>query len=261
MHVLGDVAGGADLAGDGLGRIDELAGAGDHRYGADARGERIDGARDLEGELRDAVAEGGERQALEDDVGGAAVGRCVAGAFARLDQAVGGLRLAAGVEAAGEGGEVELGAVGPDAADAGDLAFAEGDGEAGEVVVLDGFGLRAERAALAAAALLGGDDLLLEVGGPDQLSAEAGAAVEARDWRAFGRAGDAQLGEARAFERPRPAGGTEQRIVDEGAAKGADLRADGRAGERGAEDGDAGREQRVADGGAGNGEGEGGHGG
>jgi hypothetical protein len=123
VHILGEIAGGADLAGDGLGRIDELARARDERHGADARCERIDGAGDLEGELRNAVAEGGEREALEHDVGCAAVGGRVAGALAGLDQAVGGLRLAAGVEAVGEGGEVELDAVGPDAADAGDLAL------------------------------------------------------------------------------------------------------------------------------------------
>ena len=92
VHVLRDVGGGADFAGDGLLRVDELAGAGDQRDGAHAGFEGIDGAVHLEGELRDAVAEVGERQALEHDVGEAAVGRRVAGAFAGFDQAVGGLR-------------------------------------------------------------------------------------------------------------------------------------------------------------------------
>ena len=87
----------------------------------------------------------------------------------------------------GDGREVELGAVGPDAADAGDLALGERDGEAREVAVLGGAGARAlADAALAAAARLrGGDDLLLEVGGPDDLAADARAAVEARDGRAL----------------------------------------------------------------------------
>ena len=57
-----------------------------------------------------------------------------------------------------------------------------------------------------------------------------------------------------------PRGG-EQRVVDERAGDGADLRADGGAGERGAEEGDAGGQQRAAGGRAGNGESEGGHGG
>ena len=198
MHVLRDVGGGADLAGDGPLRVDELAGAGDQGDGAHAGLEGVDGAVHLEGELRDAVAEGGERQALEHDVGDAAVGRGVAGALLGLDQAVGGLGLAAGVEALGDGGEVELGAVGPHAADAGDLALGEGDGEVGVVAVLDVvLDCAPSRPPLPPPLWRAGDHLLLEVGGPDDLAAEARAAVEARDRRAFGRAGDAQLGEAR----------------------------------------------------------------
>ena len=118
-------------------RVDELAGAGDQADGAHLLVEVVDGARDLEGELRDAVAEGGERHALEHDVGEAAIGGRVARAFLGLDQRVGELVLAADVEAPGEVREVELGAVGPDAADAGDRTLGEGDGEVGEVAVLD----------------------------------------------------------------------------------------------------------------------------
>ena len=261
MHVLRHVGGGADFARDGDLRVDELAGAGNEGDGADARLERVDGAVHLEGELRDAVAEVGERQALEHDVGDAAVGRRVAGTFLGFDEAVGGLRLAPRIEAVGEGCEVELLAVGPDAAHAGDLALGHGDGEAGVVAVLGGSGARAlaDGALAAAAALGGGDHLLLEVGGPDDLSADACAAVKARDGRTLRGACDAQFGEAGAIERARLARGAEQRAVDERAGEGADLRADGRAGERGAEDGDAGGQQGAADGGAGNGEGEGGH--
>ncbi len=61
--------------------------------------------------------------------------------------------------------------------------------------------------------------------------------------------------------RARLAASREQRVIDERARDGADLRADGGAREGGAEDGEAAREQRAAGGGAGNGEGEGGHGG
>ena len=43
----------------GCWRVDELAGAGDQADGAHAAVEGVDGAVDLEGELRDAVAEGG----------------------------------------------------------------------------------------------------------------------------------------------------------------------------------------------------------
>ena len=86
-------------------------------------------------------------------------------------------------------------------------------------------------------------------------------AVEARDGRAFGGGGDAQIGEAGPVRQGRVAGGAEQRLVDERAGEGAELGAERRAGERGAEDREARRQERAADGGAGNGEGEGGHGG
>ena len=82
-------------------RVGELAGAGDQRDGADARGERIDGAGTSKESCGRRLPKSRERQVLEDDVGGAAVGRRVAGAFAGLDEAVGGLRLAAGVARGG----------------------------------------------------------------------------------------------------------------------------------------------------------------
>ena len=239
VHVLRHVEGGADLAGDGLlRRVDELAGAGDQAHGAQQAVEGVDRAMDLEGELGDAVAERGQRHALEDDVGDAAVGRRVAGAFLGFDEAVGELVLAAGVEAIGDGGKIELLAVGPHAAEAGDRAFGEGDGEVGEIAVLDaGRGLRLRAAALAAAAAAAGlDDLLLEVGGPDDLAAEARVAVEARDGRAFGGGGDAQVGEAGPVRQGRVAGGAEQGLVDEGAGKRAELGAQRGAGDGGAED-------------------------
>lgn len=103
VHVLRDVGDGADFARDGLLGVDELARTGDQRDGAHAGFERVDGAVHLEGKLRNAIAEIGERQALEHEVGDAAVGRRVAHAFARFDQAVGRLAVAAGVEAVCEG--------------------------------------------------------------------------------------------------------------------------------------------------------------
>ena len=142
-------------------------------------------------------------------------------------------------------------------------AFGESDGEVGEIAILDaGRGLRLRAAALAAAAAAAGlDHLLLEVGGPDDLAAEARVAVEARDGRAFGGGGDAQVGEAGPVRQGRVAGGAEQGLVDEGAGERAELGAERRAGDGGAEDREAGGQERAADGGAGNGEGEGGHGG
>ena len=215
VHVLRNVGGRADLAGDRLRGVDELAGAGNETHGAHQAVEGIDGAVHLEGELGDAVAEGGERHPLEDDVGKAAIGRRVARALLGLDQAVGQLVLGAGVEAIGDGGEVELLAVGPHAAEAGDGTLCEGHGEVGEIAVLDagrGLGLRAAALAAAAAALL--DRLLLQIGGPDDLAAEARAAVETRNGRAFGGGCHTQVGEARAVRQGRAPRGPEQRLVD-----------------------------------------------
>ena len=244
-------------------RVDELAGAGDQADRAHLLIEVVDGARDLEGELRDAVAEGGERHAFEHDAGEAAIGGRVARAFLGLDQRVGELVLAADVETPGELREVELGAVGPDAADAGNWTLGEGDGEVGEVAVLDagcGGGGRLAGAALAAAAgsaLL--HHLLLDCRGPDDLAAEARAAVETGDGRAFRGGGDAQVGEAGAVRDGRLAGRGEQRLVDEGAGERADLGAERGAADGGAEQGDAGRQQCAADRGAGGCECESGH--
>ena len=115
------------------------------------------------------------------------------------------------------------------------------------------------RAAPPLPAATGGDALLLEVGGPDDLAAETRAAVEARDRRAFGGGGDLEIGEARAGDGASAAGGAEQRLVDEGAGERADLRAERGAGERGAEQGDAAGQQRAAGGRADGGESERGH--
>ena len=136
MHVFrrGDAK--ADIAMDFARLVDELASAGNDGDGADLLLERIDGAHDLEGQLRDAVAEAGERQAFEDDVGDATIGGCRGRALLGGDQAVGCLVLGPLVDAIGDAGEVEFLAVGPDAADARDLALANGDGEIGVVVVL-----------------------------------------------------------------------------------------------------------------------------
>ena len=76
----------------GVGRIDELARAGDEDDAFDLLGKRLDGAINLERQLRQAVAMGRQQQALKDDVGGVAKGGRVAGPLMRLDEAVGSLR-------------------------------------------------------------------------------------------------------------------------------------------------------------------------
>ena len=108
-------------------------------------------------------------------------------------------------------------------------------------------------------ATAGGDALLLEVGGPDDLTAETRAAVEPRHRRAFGGGGDLEIGEARAGDGASAAGGGKQRLVDEGAGERADLCAERGARERGAEQRDAAGQQRTTGSRADGGESERGH--
>ena len=260
MHVLGCGDAQADVALHGRRLVDELASAGNDRDGADLLLEGIDGAHDLEGQLRNAVAEAGERQAFEDDVGDATIGGCRGRALLGGYEAVGGLVLGARVDAIGDVGEVEFLAVGPDAADARDLALADGDGEVGVVVVLRAGRRRGRTAAFAGTAGFGVDGLFLEVGGPDDLAAKPSAAIDAGHVAAFARDGDTQIGEARAVGLARVAASAEQGLVDEAAGQRADLRADGGAGQRRTKKRDAGRQQRAADGRTDGGQCQSGHG-
>ena len=158
-----------------------------------------------------AVAVFFQRQVVEDDVGQAAVSGGVGDAEGRLQAWVGVLGLAAGVDAeAGSGGVAggdrrgvgragvvdEVGSD-PDAQDAGDLAFAEADGESGVVGVGLGGGFRA---ALAAGFLLGADFLEAVVLDPEDVSGKDAGAVDAGDRGAVGAGLDAEVGEARAFD-------------------------------------------------------------
>src|SRR6185436_7294393 len=97
-------------------------------------------------------------------------------------------------------------------------------------------------------AAAGGDALLLDVGGPDDLPAEASATIETRHRRAFGGGGDLEIGEARAGDGAGAARGGEQRLVDEGTGERASLCANGGTRDGGTKQADAGRQQRTAGG-------------
>ena len=86
-------------------------------------------AEHLEGKLRHAVTEARCCQVLEHNIGKSAISRRIAGTLLRHHQAVGFLGLRAGIEAPGQAGDVKLFAIGPNAADAVDLAFAQGHRE------------------------------------------------------------------------------------------------------------------------------------
>jgi hypothetical protein len=124
----------------------ELAGAGDEVDGADPAEQAVDRADHLEGELRDAVAERGERLVLEHHVGEAAIGRRDLRPLLGDDQRVGLLVGSAGMDPQGEAGLVDLLAVRPDPADAGDRALAQPDREVGVIGVAGRDGLLAAHA-------------------------------------------------------------------------------------------------------------------
>jgi len=186
---------------DRLRGIGELARGRDHGDGA---GQAFGGVgigqrpEHLEGQLRQAVAIGGQREFLEDHIGRAAIGGRAGRAHLRGDERIGRLSFVARVPAPGDAGEIHRLAVSPDAADAGDRALAQGDGEAGVVQILGGLDLATP--ATLAAALRGRPGLLAEIGRPDDVAAHAHTPVEPRDDRAFGGRGDAQRVEPRALD-------------------------------------------------------------
>ena len=208
---------GLQLAGDRIRSIGELGRAGDDVHTPDHLGETCDGTHDLESQLRDAVAEGGERQSLEDDIAQAAIGR--RDALLRDDQRIGHLRLAAGMDAQGDRGLVDFLAIGPDAADECDRAFANANCEIG---VIGEIGRRGAVAALAAGAFdpaAAGD--LQKPRRPDHLAADAGAAVDAGDRRAFGGGNPVQRLQARAGDALARRQGIQHPAVDIGTGKAA----------------------------------------
>ena len=107
-------------------------------------------------------------------------------------------------------------------------------GEAGEIQV---FGRRDLRPAAFAAALAGRVDLFAEIRGPDDVAADPHATEQARDYRPFGRRGDAQAVQPRALDPLRRGEGRDDPVIDHRSDGGADEAADGRT--RKAEDGTA----------------------
>ena len=193
-----------------------LGRAGDDRHGPDRRFQFADRTDDLGLDLGDAVAERFERQALEDQIGDAAIGRGVAGALPRLDQRIGRLRRRAGVDAQVDPGQIEFAPVRPDALDHGDRALAQGHGHIAEIAVG-----RRRHARAALAALAFGDRLLFKPRRPDHGSGQARLAIGAGHRRALLGGHRPRPGQPRALA-ARPA---EQAPVDPVAGKRAGRRA------------------------------------
>ena len=210
VDALAGRAGQAVAAQHGLGRVDELAGARDQANALQPRlparriVRRARTAEDLERQLGRAVSERLQRQILEDDIGHAAIGRRLA--FDRGDQRVGRLVLGPEVRAHRHARQVHHPPVGPDPADPVDRSLGHGDGERQAV----GVGRRLLALGAADAPL---DPLLAKARGPDHLAADPRAAEHARQRRALGGAGQAQLGDARTdLTRRRP--GRQRGLVD-----------------------------------------------
>ena len=215
MAVLGRELAGAEKAHDIARLIAELGGAGDQRDGAHHPFEPPERAHHLERELRNAVAEIGEREALKHHIGEAAISRHIARALARDDERIRRLALGSGVKAQRHAIQIERLAVGPDARDTPDRPGAEADREIGEIAVGGRVGGDARRA-LAACGVASERDDFLKLGRPDHLTGKPCTAVDARDRRAFGRGHHVEVGKAWPFDlERRPA---EQRVVDDVAA-------------------------------------------
>ena len=107
------------------------------------------------------------------------------------------------MHAHGDGAEIDLAPIGPDAADEGDAALAQADREIGEIGIGGGDGLRPAAHALAALAARALDIRvrhLLQARRPDELAADARAAVDARDRRALGGGEPVDVLEARPLD-------------------------------------------------------------
>jgi hypothetical protein len=173
-------------AGDGLGRIDELACGRDQVYRAHETFHRARigrGPDHLEGQLRKTVAEGLEGQILEDDVGHAAIGRGLPSALLRLDEGIGHLAFRPKMHPDHGARHIEGFAIGPDATDAADRTLAKRHGEGGVIPIALGHHL----GPAAFAAALGLAELFLaEIRRPDDVPAQPHRAVETWDHGAFG---------------------------------------------------------------------------
>ncbi|CAO4134848.1 hypothetical protein OFEAOIEE_LOCUS2585 [Methylorubrum extorquens] len=202
----------------------ELGGARYQADCADLARQPGDGADHLEGELRNAVAEGGERQPLEHDVGKSAIGRRVVRTFLGDDQRIGCLRPRAGMNAPIERRQVEFAAIGPDPADQGNLARAQPDGEIDEGAVGGAHGFLAACPTFRAGGgpLHGGVGNLERARRPNQGATDARPAVDTGHRRALGGGEAAEFGQPRPVHEARARAGAEQRAVER--------RAPGRAG-------------------------------
>ena len=203
-----------------LGAVAVLGRTGNDRDRPNARRERVDRANHLERQLRQAVAEALQGEALEHHKGGAPKGGRVA-ALLRFDQGIGELVLRAPVNTHLDLGQVEFGSVRPNAANRCDRALAKRVGGVAQVAVAGH--LRAAPATLATLALR--TRHFLEARRPDQMARRAHRAVGARNGGALPHGGDGDVLQTRAFHRVVAQHRAVDRVADQAARRPPERRA------------------------------------
>ncbi len=189
---------------DRIGRKAEFGRTGDERHGAHVPCHLAHRAHDLELELRQAVAERVERDALENHIGRAAISGRIAGSLLRLDQRIGALGRRTAIDTHIDLGQVQLLPVRPDAANASNLAFRHSIGRIAEIAVIGDFGATL-------AALTGGGFALFKACRPDQCAGNPRRAINEGKCATFFRCRHAAAIHPRAFDMT---GGIEKRVIN-----------------------------------------------
>ena len=110
------------------------------------------------------------------NIGSAAIGGCAGDPHLGRTERIGGLHVAAGAPAPGDGAQVHRLADRPDPANSRDWPFTQGHCKAGTVQIFSGLDLAAF-----AATLTGGPRLLSEIRGPDDVAANPHPAIKPSD--------------------------------------------------------------------------------
>ena len=137
MHVLRPRSPEPERLRDGLRRVDELTRTRDHDDTADFTAQRVDRARHLERQLRNAIPELGKCQFLENDIGRAAKGGRSIRPKLGTDERIGRLIFASRVEPRDCPRKIQFPSICPHAPQAGDLTLAQRHRETREVLVFN----------------------------------------------------------------------------------------------------------------------------
>ena len=178
---------------------------------ADVGGRRIRFlcAQHLEGKLRHAVAKGPQPEVFHHYIGRATIGRHRVRPLDRGNRRVGQLITRPAIDRHIQRVGRDFFPIRPDPADAGDLPFTQGDGEADAIAVFRRMRGRGRALATAAARHCRG---LGEIRGPDHLSPDTHPAIDLRNRRALARLGQTKAVDLAGLDRLRPL--PQQPLVD-----------------------------------------------